>query len=212
LSLIDDALKRAREADEKRDGAPRERPWVPAPLPDPAIARRRRLWRGLMLAAIGGAVLAGGFVLFRRTAEPKPGAVTEQGQGRPGSPPTAVLASPTLVAVEVPPPPAAPRPTRPARSAPNEAVAEATAGETEARPAPPPAAPRERVYSRSVTLPGGEKIELGGIVWSEADPRALVNDRVVGVGSYVEGYTVTKIEEDRITLERDGAGLVVSLK
>ena len=165
-----------------------------------------------MLAAIGGAVLAGGSVLVRRAAAPKHGAVTEPAEKRPAALPTTVLASPTLVAVEVPPPPAAPRPTRVARPAPNEAAVESTAGGTETRPAPPPAAPRERVYSRSVTLPGGEKIELGGIVWSEADPRALVNDRVVGVGSYVEGYTVTKIEEDRITLEKDGAGLVVSLK
>ena len=31
-------------------------------------------------------------------------------------------------------------------------------------------------------LPGGEKIELGGIVWSETEPRALLNDRVLGIG------------------------------
>jgi hypothetical protein len=32
------------------------------------------------------------------------------------------------------------------------------------------------------------------------------------VGAYVEGYTLTKIEEDRITLEKDGATLVITVK
>ncbi|MFY9552665.1 MAG: hypothetical protein WAU32_16080, partial [Thermoanaerobaculia bacterium] len=90
--------------------------------------------------------------------------------------------------------------------------AEAAASEPDTRGVPPALSPGGKVHAGSVTLPGGAKIELGGIVWSETDPRALVNDRIVGVGAYVEGYTVTKIEEDRITLEKDGAILVVSVK
>jgi type II secretory pathway component PulC len=69
-----------------------------------------------------------------------------------------------------------------------------------------------RTYAGSVTLPGGEKIELGGIAWSEEEPRALLNDRVVGVGGYVDGYSVSKIETDRVVLEKDGATIVLTVK
>jgi hypothetical protein len=67
-------------------------------------------------------------------------------------------------------------------------------------------------YAGSVTLPGGAKIELGGIVWSETEPRALVNDRIVAVGAYFEGFTLSKIEENRIALEKDGATIYLTVK
>ena len=82
-----------------------------------------------------------------------------------------------------------------------------------ASPAPRPAhLASGRSYSGSVTLAGGEKIELGGIVWSETEPRALLNDRVLGVGGFVEGYEVTRIETDRVELKKDGATITVTVK
>ncbi|HEY1435031.1 MAG TPA: hypothetical protein VGG65_06625, partial [Thermoanaerobaculia bacterium] len=69
-----------------------------------------------------------------------------------------------------------------------------------------------RNYVGSLALPGGGRLELGGIVWSETEPRALLNDRIVGTGAYVEGYTVVKIEEDRVVLEKDGATISLSVK
>ena len=63
-----------------------------------------------------------------------------------------------------------------------------------------------------MTLPGGAKIELGGIVWSETEPRALLNDRVAAVGAYVEGFTLSKIEQDRVVLEKDGVTISLSVK
>jgi type II secretory pathway component PulC len=63
-----------------------------------------------------------------------------------------------------------------------------------------------------VELPDGGSLELGGIVWSEADPRALVNDRVVGVGAYVQGYTIERIEEDRVVFEKDGKRITITVK
>ena len=84
--------------------------------------------------------------------------------------------------------------------------------------APEPPAPRAqaladgKTYPGSVALPGGAKIELGGIVWSETEPRALLNDRIVGVDAWVEGFTVAKIEPERVALEKDGLTIFLSLK
>jgi hypothetical protein len=73
-------------------------------------------------------------------------------------------------------------------------------------------APAGKSYKGKVALPDGGSIELGGIVWSEADPRALVNDRVVAVGAYVQGYTIERIEEDRVVLEKDGKRITITVK
>jgi hypothetical protein len=115
---------------------------------------------------------------------------------------------------------AAPRPAASGASAthqasPAPATATSSGSEPAAPAAPPPprpAAPRSRTYSGSITLAGGEKIELGGIAWSEEEPRALLNDRIVGVGGYVDGYAVSKIETDRVVLEKDGATIVLTVK
>jgi len=69
-----------------------------------------------------------------------------------------------------------------------------------------------KTYAGSVALPGGAKIELGGIVWSETEPRALLNDRIAAVGAFVEGYSLTKIEENRVALEKDGVTIYISVK
>jgi hypothetical protein len=61
-------------------------------------------------------------------------------------------------------------------------------------------------------LGGGVKIELGGIVWSETEPRALLNDRIVAPGGYVEGFNVVKIEEGRVALEKDGVTIYLAVK
>ena len=212
MSLIDDALKRAQEAAEKA-GPPRERPWVPAPLPDPAIARRRRAVRLLAFAAAAAAFLAiaaWGVREILRAPVPRPAETGTQSR----TPVAAVLPTPEpmLVAVAVPSPASTARQTarlpRPTPIVDTEGLNEGM--ETKV-PAPGPER-GSRTHSGSVTLPGGARIELGGIVWSEAEPRALVNDRIVGVGGYVEGYTITKIEEDRITLEKDGAALIRTLR
>ena len=82
-------------------------------------------------------------------------------------------------------------------------------------PAAPPAArplADGRTYVGVVQLPGGARIEIGGIAWSQEEPRALLNDRIVATGAYIEGFTVAKIEEDRVVLEKDGVSISISLK
>lgn len=43
-------------------------------------------------------------------------------------------------------------------------------------------------------------LTLNGIVWDEKNPRAVINDRIVGVGNKVEGHKVVKIEKYRVVL------------
>ena len=127
------------------------------------------------------------------------------------APPLAV----PLPAVSAPPapPPAKPRPTRLPAGVPGDPGGSADPSAESDPPAPRAQALTDgRTYAGSVVLPGGAKIELGGIVWSEAQPRALLNDRIAGVGAWVEGFTVAKIEPERVALEKDGLTILLSLK
>lgn len=70
-----------------------------------------------------------------------------------------------------------------------------------------------RSYSGELPLPGGGKITLDGIVFSETSPVAVLNGRVLPVGGIVEGYTVVKILPDRVELEAaDGARVLLTLR
>jgi hypothetical protein len=223
VSLIDDALKRAQAADEAASGKPAERPWIPTPMPDAGLARRRAMIRRLAIAVTAAAIAVTGFFVLRRSASPGSVAARDgQGGGRSAAV-AAPLTSPTplqvLVEVATPttPVPASvsthrPRPTRVAE--PQASSGEATTEAAPPEPASKPSGPigNGRTYAGSVNLSGGAKIELGGIVWSETEPRALLNDHVLGVDSYVEGYRVAKIEEDRVALEKDGVTIYVTVK
>ncbi|HKD17627.1 MAG TPA: hypothetical protein VKG23_07135 [Thermoanaerobaculia bacterium] len=225
MSLIDDALKRAQAADEAAAGKPADRPWIPTPMPDAGLARRRAMMRGLTIAVAVAAVAAAGFFVLRRAAFPGPPVAARDGQSDGRAAAAAVpLTTPTplqvVVAVPTPvtPVPASmpaqrPRPTRaaePTLPSGQAEDAEAPAPTPVSKPSGPIA--NGRTYAGSVTLPGGAKIELGGIVWSETEPRALLNDHVLATDSYVEGFRVAKIEEDRVALEKDGVTIYVSVK
>jgi hypothetical protein len=219
VSLIDDALKRAQAAGQKDRAQPGERPWIPAPMPDPGLARRRRLLPVAGVAAVVAAAVSAAFLYFPRPGAPAPRIATGQRFGGGDSAPAAVaIAQPTAaptVATGLAPTPAPPRP-RPTRTA----FPESAGGfEGETVVAPPPHAASQaptlisgKTYAGAVTLPGGARIELGGIAWSEAEPRALLNDRIAAVGAYVEGFTVSKIEQDRVALEKAGVTIFITVK
>jgi len=236
VSLIDDALKRAQAADQA--ARPSDRPWIPTPMPDPAIARRRTLarWAGIVVA-LAVAAAAGAWLVPRIAPDvsslaarrPTPPSASAAAAAAPAAVPTpdaVTLATPVVVAppaavsrvvpgaAEITPRPArAPRPT-PAADIPGMPATEpATTEAPPAAPAPAPRPPRAgRTYPSVASLPNGVRIELGGIVWSETEPRALLNERVLGVGSYVEGWSVQTIEEDRVVLEKDGATITITVK
>ena len=220
MSLIDEALKRAQEASQREGEKSQERPWTPAPLPDAGLARRRAAVRlGLrILGVVAGVVVLAflGRLVWNSAAPDTPTPTSPASRVAAVPAPTAV---PTLSETLVPtplatassvagaPPSARPRPTK--VGIPQGEDVSASVVEV---PAPPSVLEAGRTYVGIVHLPEGRRIELGGIVWSEAEPRALLNDRIVATDSYVEGFTVAKIEENRVALEKDGMTIYLVLK
>ena len=220
MSLIDEALKRAQQAHD-READQARRPWAPAPLPDSGVARRRRLLVGATLAAVGALGVAG-LVLLRRSPVTKPAAPSSE---RPALP-TPVPPTPgPFDEVRVPPPPRgiaaapAPKPTAGPVQGPALPAGAPAAPRGPAAAPPLPASPASaerpgglasgRTYTGSVALPAGGKLELEGIVYSETNATAVINGRILGEGASVEGFTVTRIEENRVTLS--GSGLTFYL-
>ena len=216
MSLIDDALKRAQAAGEADRSKPGGRPWIPTPMPDAGLARQRALVRWLSIALSAAVALAATLIFMGRTARSEPPLPAGEGRGEGRSVAAALPATPTPIAVVVAPPVAVARirPTRAPRPATDGEASTPAPSEipTPDSPRPPQGIAAGKTYAGSVTLPGGARIELGGIVWSETEPRALLNDRIVATGGYVEGFSVAKIEEGRVALEKDGVTIYLSVK
>ena len=82
----------------------------------------------------------------------------------------------------------------------------------DAEPQPPPVAMDAKTYVGEVTAPDGAKIELGGIVYSETNPIALINGRVLGPGAVIEEFTIVSIQPDRVELRGRGITMFLALK
>lgn len=67
-------------------------------------------------------------------------------------------------------------------------------------------------YHREVTLPGGTRLALGGIAWSEGSPAALVNGQVLGPGEGGGDWMITAVERDRVEVEWRGVRFFLRLK
>ena len=61
-------------------------------------------------------------------------------------------------------------------------------------------------------IPGGGTLQLSGIAYSEENPVALFDDRVLAPGETVSGFTVLKVEAQQVELEGHGVKVVVTLK
>jgi hypothetical protein len=227
MSLIDEALKRAELEAARRDGLRGGAyPWVPEHMP-----RRRSPWGWIAATVAGlGLAVAGAVWLIGRPA-PVQGPAAVQG------PKSNVQGSPRPMldtVVEVSPPPVG-LPSRGATPAKND-DANAKAGKETQRPTPPFDTARARIapapgaasgaaenkpprgladgrtYAGEVTLPDGPKIELEGIVFSEANPVALINGKVLPPGGVVEEFTIVSIKSDRVELTGHGVTIFLTLK
>lgn len=222
MSLIDEALKRAELEAARRDGLRSGAyPWVPEHMP-----KRRRRWALVVVSS--AAAIGAGLLLWHRGETPVIPNPKSKIQN-PSSP------SQKLETVEVAPPPVG-LPSRESIRA-NDA-ANAKAGKESQRSTPPfdtarakiaPArepgsasSPAEskasrgladgKTYAGEVNVPDGGKIELGGIVFSESNPVALINDRVLPPGAVVEEFTIVSIKPDRVELNGRGVTIFVTLK
>jgi len=223
MSLIDEALKRAELEAARRDGLRSGAyPWVPEHMP------RRRRGRGLIAAAfILLAAIGLGWFLWRRGETP----VIQNPKSTIQNSPSPVE---RLETVEVPPPPVG----IPQRALARDKSSANAVGTESKRPTPafdtararvaPPKEPGSgsaaaeskparglsdgRTYAGEVTLPEGPKIALEGIVFSETNPVALINGKVLPPGGVVEEFTIVSIKPDRVELNGRGVTIVVTLK
>ncbi len=67
---------------------------------------------------------------------------------------------------------------------------------------PPPPAPAPPAKPVQAAWPAD--LKMTGIFFGKTNPRALINERTVGVGDEVDGIRVTRIESDRVTVEWKG--------
>ncbi len=233
MSLIGEALKRARLEAARREGEERgtAHSSVPAYLP-----ARRRSRAGVLAATVVAALVGAGAVywLLRPSSTPAvsarppfpgkeetpaasdliPGAVTSPSAAAPSS--TAVSAQASSA------PPAAPSPESVTAAPPAPAAAPVSppAARASLSPAPASAAaplaadaipPGARVFV-SVAQLGPTRLELDGIVASPTDPVAMINRRLLGVGEGLDGWVVEKIEAKQVTLRGGRETIVLRLR
>lgn len=185
MSLVNEALKRAKEAQEKQAGAPMRGAPLHTAEPPPAS----KMWVVAVLAfvlAIGG---AGGGIWYWQKHQSISAAKTEV----PAKPAYQIIMGNN---------PAAPAPVKITTIEPvAPAPAAAPAPKTETAPVaivvdnsrvaiiPPIPAPAPPVA-----------LKLQGILYSATKPAAILNGRTVFVGDRISGMTVTAIEPDRVTV------------
>ncbi len=258
MSLIDEALKRAREQTTNPPGpaAPpsppsTEDPWAYAPLPErrragPAVrtvaalagviaALAAALWilrsppREAAPPPVPAGAPAGGISVPRSTKTPAATAAPRKAPSSEGFGKTdRSRAVPSDVGSVEPGGSAPPRNRGGSGSPPPVALGATLASSSPRLPAPsrsrtllpgetPPAArrpppPGTKAAAGVFVAPDGTRIELGGIVFSETNPVALLNGRVLPVGGVVGGMTIVAIEENRVELEGEGTRVFLSLR
>lgn len=243
MSLISDALKKARQEAARQDALRQSLPYAVGA----AEAPKRNAFIPVLLGLGAGCLLAGAIfavayfagwgpfdkpepvqvaeaapspspaapapVLEEQTPEPTPTPLSEP----PPEPTPAPTATPAPIAT--PPPPIRPESAPPAAAAtpeetrPSSPPALTPAPVVPAPPAPAPGAQEEsKSYVREVPIPGGGTVTLNGIAFSADSPIAVLDNRVVGPGEVVQGFTVVEIQSNRVKLEGHGTVVYVSLK
>ena len=224
MSLIGEALKRARLEAARRDAEERGAVYSEAPA---YLPQRRGLARwpaaGILVAGLALGLVVGTtlFLVLRRErsepqqfvapAAPATVAAVEPADAlpEPAQPAPAGLAPTALAVTAVPAAVADPVPTSRLPAAPLEAPSARTGRQATAPAAAPFASGRS--YLRAVELPSGTRLELDGIVASADAPLTMINRQLLSPGESVEGFTVERIEPNQVTLRR-ADGVVVTLR
>jgi hypothetical protein len=64
-----------------------------------------------------------------------------------------------------------------------------------------------------ITIPSiSSEWELGGILFDETNPTAIINSRIVKAGEMIDGARVLKIDKSKVLLERNGNPFALSIK
>jgi hypothetical protein len=238
VSLIDEALKRAELEAARRDGLRgRTYPWVP----DRTLKRSRHtgvITAVVTIAAVG----AIGWWWFSRDAVQGSkfkdrGRESEVSRFKVQTGPMETVEVAPPPASLSPRAPASARPAQsgktgganaslPSSAATESATTKKSQAETQASAPPGPRTGGSvaegkpagrglvegRTYVGEVAVPDGGKIALEGIVYSESNPVALINGRVLPPGAVVEEFTIVSIEADRVALKGRGMTIFLALK
>ena len=209
MSLISDALKKARQEAARQDSLRQGVPYAMGAADAPA---RRAPWLSLLAGLGAGCLLAGVVFVFAYVAGWGPFRKVE----------TRVAAqSPAAIAPVQEPPSRRPTPEPPAPIPTSEAeplvpapvpVVPQPASPAPAAPAPSGGLEEGKVYPGEVPLPGGGSLKLNGIAYSQDHPIAVLGGRVIGPGESVQGFTVIEIMADRVKLQGHGATVFLSTK
>ncbi|HKF43813.1 MAG TPA: hypothetical protein VKG01_11980 [Thermoanaerobaculia bacterium] len=228
MSLIDEALKRAELEAARRDGLRTgASPWVME-----SRTRRRRGWTIAALVFVLAAAGAGAFWIRQRSTSESAKTAAPQAVAQSRTPVPESKTDMRTVEVAPPPPVATPRdPSRrdvEARPAAKDSGASRRVSPVTANPTAPAAEAKQaavsadaksprglangRTYVGEVSVPDAGKITLEGIVWSETNPIALVNGKVLPPGAVVEEFTIVSIQPDRVELKGRGVTIYLALK
>jgi hypothetical protein len=216
MSLLNDALKRARDANERgRGGGPILPPLQPADSPARPAGGPRVVLAVLLVVTIGSSA----FFLHRWSKSPGTTPVGESVDGATALRPQHLSAdAPTPTGGAEATPVAPPGPDRVERTtdAPNTARSPEVAA---VLPAEGPAAAATTPGSSNAltsALPAAAEaapppLRLQSIIFRLRNPSALINGVMVGVGDSVQGARVVKIDRHAVTLEGKGQTNVLEL-
>jgi hypothetical protein len=229
MSLVNDALKRAKAAQQQRQQS------AAADLPplhfrpaehSPESVRRAGLLMPILLAAVA---LAGLFLVWQtyQRSHQSPVVTVAAASPQPPEPASAVPGTPAPAPASAPAP--SPAPLGSASSAPGSGSATSTPpGASAAVPAPaisaPDAAPEPATNSSSspapATSPSPAPIaeppkpappRLQAIVYSPTRPSALIGGRTLFLGDHIGDQRVQQITQDTVTLVGNGQTNVLTL-
>jgi hypothetical protein len=214
VSLINEALRKARQAASEHDSKQPEGAFRPAKAyPSRRSGRGGGLWATALIAVAAGVIGASAawWILGDRETSSTE-AVKSQSQpieaASPAAPtavsptPSEVQANPGIIAV--PTAAAAPPVVAPASERNTEELESPARG-----PMKPSIGPNgERIFVMEAEL-GYASLSLGFIVARTDDPFAEINGVEVSVGSEIEGFVVDAIEAERVVLSDDKGPLIL---
>lgn len=211
MSLIREALEKARREGQRPESSTREPQYPTVPTTGPWRAHRRQerpTWPRTLAIVLASVAASGALTVFliRRGDEtliPAPAPVQVE-----RVPPVA----PAVVAA-TPPPPTAAAPAQNVRlraglrNSPSAQTVLAPSSSEHSEPVAPP-----RPALAAVSTPAEPVLHLDGIVASATNPVAVVNGRLLGLGETIEGYLVTRIDGNEVELEKDGVKTLLRLR
>jgi hypothetical protein len=213
VSLINEALRKARQAASDHEAKQPVGPFQPARAYPSRRSGRRGGWLAIALIAVAAGVVgtAAAWWILGDGETLSTEAIESRSQaGEATSPVSLAETSLTRSAVEASPP-IAPVPTAaaaPPLVAPASEQMMVEPGSSAPVPKRPTIGPNgERIYVMEAEL-GGVSLSLGYIVARTKNPFAEINGREVWLDSEIEGFVVEAIEADRVIL-RDDKGLLI---